>query len=369
MVTKVVMPKLSLTMKEGTVARWYKKEGEKVEKNEPLVEIVSEKATMDLEAPASGTLRKILVENGVDAPVNHVLAVIGNPNEVLSEADFTAEAVETTVETEVRVVASPAARRLAKERNINLSMVKGSGPEGRIVEEDVERFLIEPHGELPKIKETILLSGPRKTSAERVSSSFRTAPHSTVAMEVDASNAAILHRRLSVSYTAIIVKASAQSLKEHRAVNSSLTGDQITVYEDINVGVATNTENGLIVPVIRKADGKSLQEIDRALTELATKAREGKLSKEEVSGGTFTVTNLGMCEVDFFTPIINPPEAAILGVGRIIEKPVSVQGKVEVRPIMIMSLSYDHRIIDGAPAAEFLRDIKNRIEKGELEST
>ena len=368
MVTKVIMPKLSLTMKEGTVARWYKKEGEKVEKNEPLVEIVSEKATMDLEAPTSGTLRKILVENGVDALVNQVLAVIGNPDEVLSEADFT-EVVGTTVETEVRVVASPAAKRLAKERNINLSMVKGGGPEGRIVEEDVERFLIEPHGELRKIRETILLSGPRKTSAERVSSSFRTAPHSTVVMEVDASNAAILHKRLNVSYTAIIVKASAQSLREHRAVNSSLSGDQITVYEDINVGVATNTENGLIVPVIRKADGKSLQEIDRALTELATKAREGKLSKEEVSGGTFTVTNLGMCEVDFFTPIINPPEAAILGVGRIIEKPVSVQGKVEVRPIMIMSLSYDHRIIDGAPAAEFLRDIKNRIEKGELEST
>lgn len=369
MVTKVVMPKLSLTMKEGTVARWYKKEGEKVEKNEPLVEIVSEKATMDLEAPASGTLRKIVVENGVDASVNQVLAIIGNPDEVLSETDFTAEAAETTVEREERVVASPAAKRLAKEKNIDLSMVNGSGPEGRIVEEDVERFSIGTHEELPKIKETILLSGPRKTSAERVSASFRTASHSTVAMEVDASNAAALRRKLNVSYTAMIVKASARALNEHRAINSSLSNNQITIYEDINVGVATDTENGLIVPVIRKADNKSLQEIDKAIAELATKARQGKLSKEEVSGGTFTVTNLGMYEVDFFIPIINPPEAAILAVGRIIEKPVVIQGKVEVKPMVMLSLSYDHRIIDGARAAEFLRNIKNKIEKAELDST
>ncbi len=369
MVTKIVMPKLSVTMKEGTVARWYKKEGETVEKNEPIVEIVSEKATMDLEAPASGTLRKILIEEGVDAPVNQLLAVIGSPNEAISETDFVAETTEATAESEERVIASPAAKRLAKEKNIDLSLVKGSGPEGRIVEEDVERFSTGALEELPKIKETIQLVGLRKTSAERVSASFRTAPHSTVVMEVDVSNAAVLHRELNVSYTAIIVKASARALNEHRTINSSVNNNQITVYEDINVGVATATENGLIVPVIRNADSKSLQEIDRKIMELATKARQGKLSKEEVSGGTFTVTNLGMCEVDFFIPIINPPEAAILAVGRVVERPVAIQGKLEVRPMMMLSLSYDHRIVDGAPAAEFLRKIKNEIEKIESEPT
>jgi pyruvate dehydrogenase E2 component (dihydrolipoamide acetyltransferase) len=367
MVTKVVMPKLSLTMKEGTVARWYKKEGETVQKNEPIVEIVSEKATMDLEAPVSGTLRKILVENGVDAPVNEVLALIGNPDETFTETDFTAETSETLAQTDERILASPAAKRVAKERNIDLSLVKGSGPEGRITEEDVERFSTESHMEQQKIRETIPLSGLRKMSAERVSSSFRTAPHSTVVMEADVSNSALLHKKLNVSYTAIIVKASANALQEHRQINSSLNNNQIMVYDDINVGVATNTENGLTVPVIRKTNSKSLREIDTAIAELSTRAREGKLSKEEVSGGTFTVTNLGMCEVDFFTPIINPPEAAILGVGRIVEKPIAVQGKVEVRPMMMLSLSYDHRIVDGAPAAEFLRTIKNNIEKGQLE--
>lgn len=367
MVTKVVMPKLSLTMKEGTVARWYKKEGETVEKNEPIVEIISEKATMDLEAPVSGTLRKILVENGVDAPVNEILALIGSPDEVLAETDFTSEIGENTGKVEERILASPAARRLAKERDIDLSIVKGSGPEGRISEEDVERFSSQREGQLIRIRETVMLSGLRRTSAERVASSFRTAPHSTIVMEVDVSKSALLHERLSVSYTAIIVKASARALDEQRLINSSLNNDQITVYDDINIGVATNTEKGLVVPVIRNAQSRSLQQINMAITELATKAREGKLSKEDVSGGTFTVTNLGTCEVDFFTPIINPPEAAILGVGRIVEKPVAVQGNVEIRPTMILSLSYDHRIVDGAPAAKFLKSIKNQIEKGELE--
>jgi len=363
MVTKVVMPKLSLTMKEGTVGKWYKKEGDAVEKDEPIVEVISEKATYDLEAPASGILRKILIEEGVDASINAVLAVITSPDETFSEAEILAETPQAVEEAEKRVLASPAAKRLAKEYGIDLSLVKGSGPEGRIVEEDIRRFIEETRGILPKVKEVVALSGFRKTTAERVSISFKTAPHSTIVMEVNTSKAAELHEKLQVSYTAILVEAVAKALREYPIINSTLEGNQIKILEDVNVGVAAATEYGLVVPVIHNADKKSLKEIDKAINELTEKARQGKLTKEEVTGGTFTITNLGMYGVEFFTPIINPPEAAILGVGKITEKPVVINGKIEVKPTIMLSLSYDHRIVDGAPAAEFLLKVKEKIEK------
>lgn len=366
-VTKVVMPRLSLTMKEGTVGKWYKKEGDIVEKGEPIVEVISEKATYDLEAPASGILRKILVDEGVDASVNAVLAVITAPDEAFSEAEIRMEAPQVAEEAEGKVLASPAAKRLAKEYGIDLLAAKGSGPEGRVVEEDVKRLIEENRGILPKVKEIIPLSGFRKTSAERVSASFKTAPHSTIMMEVNVSKAAETHEKLNVSYTAIFLKTVAKALLEHPMINSTFDGDKIKVFEDVNVGVAVATEYGLAVPVIRNADRKSLKEIDVVVQELTEKAREGKLAREEVSGGTFTITNLGMYGVEFFTPIINPPEAAILGMGKIMEKPVVVNGKAEVKQVIMLSLSYDHRIVDGAPAAEFLRKVKERIEKFESE--
>ena len=364
MVTKVVMPRLSLTMKEGTVGKWYKKEGDSVEKGEPIVEVISEKATYDLEAPASGILRKILVEEGVDAPVNAVLAVITAPDEAFLEAEILAEEIPREVEeVKEKVLASPAAKRLAREYGIDISLVEGSGPEGRIVEEDVKRFVDEIGRVLPKVKKVIPLTGFRKTSAERVSMSFKTAPHSTVIMEVDVSKAEELHKKLQVSYTAILVGAVAKALLEHPMLNSTLEGNQIKVFEDVNVGVAVATEHGLAVPVISNADKKSLKEIDVAIKELTEKAKEGKLARQELTSGTFTITNLGMYGVEFFTPIINPPEAAILGVGRIAEKPVAINGTVRIKPIMMLSLSYDHRIVDGAPAAEFLQKVKQKIEK------
>jgi pyruvate dehydrogenase E2 component (dihydrolipoamide acetyltransferase) len=363
MVTKVVMPKLSLTMKEGTVGKWYKKEGDSVEKGEPIVEIISEKATYDLEAPASGIIRKILVEEGVDTQVNAVLAAIAAHDEAFSEADIQAEAPQAVEEVEKGVLASPAAKRLAREYGIDISLVKGSEPEGRIVEEDVRKVVEETRGILPKVKEIIHLSGFRKTSAERVSASFKTAAHSTIMMEVDISKAKELHEKFQVSYTTVLVGVVAKALLEHTIINATLDGDQIKIFEDVNVGVAVATEQGLVVSVIRNADRKSLKEIDTAIKELTEKARQGKLTREEVTGGTFTITNLGMYGVDFFTPIINPPEAAILGVGKIMEKPVIVNGKVEVKPVIMLSLSYDHRIVDGAPAAEFLSRVKEKIEK------
>lgn len=331
MVTKVLMPRLSLTMKESTVGKWYKKEGETVEKGEPIVEVISEKATYDLEAPASGLMRKILVEEGVDAPVNEVLAVITAPDEPFSEAELSVQEPQAGQEREIRTPASPSAKRLAKEHGIELSLVKGSGPDGRIDEDDVKRFIDEAGGSLPKIKEIIPLSGFRKTTAERLSASFKTAPHSTIAMDADVSNIALLHEKLQVSYTAIIVKAVAEALKEHPMINSTLDRDQIKLFEDVNIGVAVATKDSLVVPVIRNANAKTLVEIDVAIRELTEKARDEKLSREEVTAGTFTITNLGMYGVDFFTPIINPPEAAILGVGKIVKKPVVVNDQIEVK--------------------------------------
>ena len=366
MPTKIVMPKLSLTMKEGMIGKWYKKEGDTVEKDEPIVEIVSEKATYDLEAPASGVLRKILVEQGSNALVNQMLAVIASPDETLTELDLKTEVSQAASETE-KTLASPAAKRLARERGIDLASVKGTGTENRISEKDVEDFINQNLGMALKIRETVQLTGLRKTSAERVSTSFKTAPHSTIVMEVGVSRALALHSKLQVSYTAMLVRVAALALEERRVVNSSLEGDTLRIFEAVNVGVAVATENGLIVPVVKDADKKSIKEIDAILRELTVKAKDGKLSKEEISGGTFTITNLGMYGVDFFTPIINPPEAAILGVGTVKERAVVVNGKVESKPTMMLSLSYDHRIVDGAPAAEFLHTIKEKFEKIDAE--
>ena len=366
MVTKIVMPKLSLTMKEGTVGVWYKKEGDTVEKGEPLVEVFSEKATHDLEAPSSGILRKILVHEGVDAPVNTLLAIITGPNEEFDEEEILAKESEHVLDVEKKVLASPAAKRLAREHGIDLSLIEGSGPDGRIVEEDVRTTLEKARGISPSVEEVIPLSGYRKVSADRVSASFRTAPHSTVFMEVDVSQANKLQEELQVSYTSIFVKAAAESLREYPIINSTFEGDRIKIYGDVNVGVAVATEDGLVVPVLHNADRRSLEEIDSAIKELTQKSKLAKLTRDELSGGTFTVTNLGMYGVEFFIPIINPPEAAILAIGKVVKKPVVIDEEIKVKPVVKVSLSYDHRIIDGAPASEFLRKIKERIEKANL---
>lgn len=366
MVTKVVMPRLSLTMKEGTVGKWYKKEGDSVEKGEPIVEVVSEKATYDLEAPVSGVLRRILKTEGVDAPVDAVLALVAAPDEELSYVETPAETPQLVAELEEKLLASPSAKRIAREHGVDLSLVKGSGPEGRISEEDVRRFVEDSQGILPRVKEVVPMRGFRKTSAERLSLSFKTAPHSTVVMEVDVSKATELHEKFQVSYTTILVKAAAKALTEHRMINSTLEGDKIKIFEDVNVGVAVATDYGLVVPVIHKADARSLREIDTALRGSSEKAKQGKLDKDDLNGGTFTITNLGMYGVEFFIPIINPPEAAILGVGRIVEKPVVREGKIETKPSVYLSLSYDHRIVDGAPAAQFLHRMKEIMESPQI---
>jgi pyruvate dehydrogenase E2 component (dihydrolipoamide acetyltransferase) len=376
LVTKIVMPRLSLTMKMGSVVQWFKKEGDHVEKGEPIVEVLSEKVTYDVEAPASGVLRKILAEEGMDLPVDATLAFIASPDEELPESEIEATPSVNLVEevakaekeggaVKERVSASPAAKRLAREQNIDLTQVQGTGPEGRIVEEDVRRC-IEGQLELaPRVKEELPLMGIRKTTADRVAFSFRTAPHSFIIMDVDMKNAGKLREKTGASYTAILVLASAEALRENPTVNATLRDGNIRVYDDINIGVAVSTEKGLVVPIIRNADKKQLAQISSELEELAERARQGRLSKEHVTGGTFTVTNLGMYNVDMFLPIINPPEAAILAAGRIAEKPIIVNKEVTAKPLMTLTLAYDHRIIDGAPAAVFLRKIKKILEEAQ----
>jgi len=363
-------------MKEGTVVQWFKKEGESVQKDEPLVEVLSEKVTYDVEAPESGVLRKILATEGSNVPVDQALGIIAAPDEPISEAETTtpvplpevaevaaAAEPEVVAETAERILASPAAKRLARELGIDLAQVKGTGPEGRIVEDDVKRFA--EHATmplLPRVREVIPLVGIRKTTAERVSLSARTAPHSTITMEAEMANAVKLHEEKAFSYTDMLVKAVSTALREHPLLNSTLEREQIKIFEEINVGVAVATEKGLVVPVIHNADKKTLNEISVIVKDLIEKARQGKLAKEDLAGGTFTVTNLGMYGVDVFIPIINPPEAAILGAGRITEKPVLVNKELKVKHVMQLSLAYDHRIIDGAPAAQFLQKVKQILE-------
>jgi pyruvate dehydrogenase E2 component (dihydrolipoamide acetyltransferase) len=377
MVSKVVMPKLSLTMKEGTVVQWFKKEGETVQKGDPLVEVLSEKVTYDVEAPASGTIRKVLALEGENVPVDQTLAIVAAPEEDISEAlakpTLSISAAETapaaltkekTAEAAERSLASPAAKRLARELDVNLAQVRGTGPEGRIVEEDVKIFAEQSKVMTARIKQVIPLSGIRKITAERLSYSARTAPHSTITMEVDMTNAIKLHEQMNVSYTDILVKAAATALKAHPMINSTLENDEIRIFEDVNVGVAIATDKGLVVPVIRDANTKTLSQISATMKNLVEKGRAGRLTKEDLTGGTFTITNLGMYGVDVFIPIINPPEAAILGVGRLVERPVSVNNEIRMQPTMQLSLAFDHRIIDGAPAASFLQKIKQIIEGG-----
>lgn len=374
MVTKILMPRLSLTMKEGTVVQWFKKEGDTVKKGEPLVEVLSEKATYEVEAAASGVLRKIIAEEGIDVPVAGTLGVITAPDEELPEIEAIAAAPVVEAEEALampkrkvlekvaeRIIASPAAKRLAREYGIDLTQVRGTGPEGRIVEEDV-RSLIEEVKVTPRVREVIPLTGIKKTAAERVSLSARRAPQSTITMEVDMSNATRLRERVGVSYTDILVKAVAKALVEHPVMNSTLENEKIKVFADVNVGVAVATEMGLIVPVIRNADRKSLEEISSMLKKLVEKAKQARLAKEELTDGTFTITNLGMYGIDVFTPIINPPETAILGVGRVVEKPVVADKQIGIKPMMQLSLTFDHRVVDGAPAAQFLQKVKQNLE-------
>jgi pyruvate dehydrogenase E2 component (dihydrolipoamide acetyltransferase) len=372
------MPKMGMTMEEGTIIQWHKAEGQPVQKGEPLLEIMTDKVSLEVAAPASGILRGIRFGPQAVVPVTQVIAYIAAPDEKTEEAARPPEGVTRQVTPSTPLRASPAARRAARERGIDLMAVQGSGPDGRIVQADVEAFAAQALQQRAAVvpseapARVIPLVGMRRTIAERMQKSFREAPHISLTVEVDMAAAEEMRRQLTeaveaegsekISPTAILVKAAALALKRHPLVNATLRGEEIHLLSEINIGVAVALDEGLIVPVIKGADRMGLTQIAALVSDLARRAREGKLTLDDVAGGTFTLTNLGMFGIDQFTAIVNPPHSAILATGRIVEKPVGVAGQIVLRPMMQMTISADHRVIDGVVAARFLQDVKRVLE-------
>jgi len=397
MATTVIMPKLGLTMTEGTIERWLKEEGDRVEKGEPLLEILTEKINFQYESPASGILRKILHREGEVVPVAAPIAIIAEEGEILPEIETLKPEGVVEMKTPVppatpakgeeiprRIFVSPIARKMAREKGIDLGSLHGSGPGGRIIKADVlaalERAALEerkPTVAAPTApSKRIPLKGIRKVIAARMTESFRDIPHFYLSREVRMSALQAVREKLReeaekrskvrLTMTDLLVKAVASVLRQHPLMNSRIEGAEICLLEEINVGVAIALEEGLIVPVIRHADRKSVVEIASSLRDLTERAREGKLSLDDVGGGTFTLSNMGMLGIDKFSAIINPPECSILGVGRTVEKPVVEAGEIQIRPMAWFTLSADHRIVDGAGAALFLNDVVRTIENPEF---
>lgn len=380
MATPIAMPKLGLSMKTGTVGKWLKKEGDSVKKGEAIVEVMTEKITNKVEAPAEGTILKIISQKGAKLPIGGLMGVIGEAGEdiaaILASAGAVAEAGAGEAKTAAaggKVKISPAARKLAEENGIDFARIAGSGPEGRITREDVENAIA--HGVGPADDRPVLevqpYEGMRKAIGDNMANSWTTAAKVTHMVSVDMSGMLTLRKSINeglgdkekVSVTALLIKAVARAIEIKPRVNSILDGDEIKTLKDINVGMAIALDDGLIVPPINNANTKKLNEVNKEVKDLAKRGRKNKLEPDEMVGSTFTITNVGAYNsVDHFTPIINQPEVAILGVGRTIDKPVAVNGQVVVRPMMGLSLSFDHRVVDGAPAAEFLGVLIDLIE-------
>lgn len=411
------MPRLSDTMEEGNIISWQKNVGDAVEPGDILAEVETDKATMDLESFNEGVLLHIGVAEG-PVPVEGVIAIIGDAGEDISailkeienEANAPAAAPEETPKTEPaaqaieapaqptvptpapapvasqtttndgRIKASPLAKKMAEDKGLDLSRISGTGENGRIVKRDIDEA--EKSGYSSVSSAPTALSGTfdeslygdkpisqmRKVIARRLGESKFTAPHFYLTMEIDMGNAIEARKAMNedsevrISFNDIVIKASAAALRKHPMVNASWLEDKITYHRDINIGVAVAIDEGLMVPVINNADLKSLSMIKAEVKQLAGKARERKLSPEEMSGNTFTISNLGMFDIDEFTAIINPPDACILAVGTIAEKPVVKNGEIVVGSIMKVTLSCDHRIVDGAKGAAFLQTLKAYLE-------
>jgi len=389
MATLVRLKKMTWTMEEGLIARWLKHEGDTVSENEAICEVETEKTTDEIQAPTSGVLLKIVHTEGHTVPVNAVIAVIGSAGEDVSsiteqgglsalvagspsierQESAISQPGELTPSLE-RVRMSPSARRLARERGIDATKIKGTGPGGRIISEDVLRVEKSPAGDPTETYRSTPLAGHREVIADRLALSARTAVHVPISMEVDMTSGTKLKSDqekagTQISYNDLIIKAAATSLEEFPRMNSMLLGKELRTMREVNVGIAVGLEDDLLVPVIRNANRMSLAEISNNANNLIERARNHALTTNEMSEGTFTVSNLGMYEVDLFAPIINPPETAILGVGRIVPKPVAVGGSVTVRPMMTLTLVFDHRVADGVLAAKFLQRMKQILEAPE----
>jgi len=407
------MPRMSDTMEEGNIIGWLKKVGDKVEPGETLAEVETDKATMELDAYVEGTLLHIAVPEGTVA-IDGIIGVIGQPGEdwqsalnggqpaaSKKEEAKTNNVVEETKEQQIntpfstgelqdgqRIKASPLAKSIAKESGINLGQIQGSGEGGRIIKKDILGIQT-PDVNMPVSKvvqapaqpiismanageaayEEKSVSQMRKTIARRLSESKFTAPHFYLSVEVDMERAMEVREQLNqqseirISYNDLVIRSVASALKKHPVINASWLGDRIRYNHEVHIGVAVAVEDGLLVPVIRHADRKTLSQINGEVKMLAGKAKDKKLQPDEMQGNTFTISNLGMFGIDEFTAIINPPDACILAVGGIIQKPVVKNGQIVVGNTMKVTLSCDHRVVDGASGAQFLQTLKAILEE------
>lgn len=441
---EVKMPKLGQTVEEAMIVQWLKQEGDEVKEGEPLFTVQTDKAEIEFESPASGTLLKILVEAGIEIPVLTVVALIGDKNEAIpaeytqgtqpvvspkseikekpeikEEASTTipsapvASPQSTTISGDViasprakkvaethniplqniqgsgvggRIISSdvenaiqsqaratPVARKLAEQEGINLQNIIGSGPHGKITKEDIEKAKVStspetPTSALPTTMQKIPLTPMRKIIAERMGQSMHIAPHYYITVEIDMTNAKILRGKLpfKVSFNDIVLYAAVRTLREFPNVNVQWGGDCIIQMPDVNLGVAVALPQGLIVPVIKKAQELSLEGLAKKAKELITKAQNNKLLPDDYTGNTFTVSNLGPYGVDHFTAIINQPDSAILAVGQMKDRPVVVEGGIFIRPIMKVTMSCDHRVIDGALGGQFMGRFREILESADF---
>ena len=426
MATEVKLPRLGQGMESGTIVKWLKGEGEPVKKREPLYELDTDKVTQEVEAEADGVLLKIVVDSG-EVEVGRTIAFIGSEGEDVpsgngaapaasedaAEAEpeaqeegspaeemddererergrqaaaasaeaATAAVADAPVRPDGRVKASPLARRLAREKGIDIATLAGSGPEGRIVAEDVERGAVAAPKAAPAAAaapsrevEEIELTSIRKTIARRLTEAWQ-APVFQLTVSVDMTRSLELRERLvgrlregetKPTVSDLLTKVAAAALLRHPAVNAHFAGDKILRFPAAHVGIAVAAPQGLVVPVIRDADRKTIQEIAADRSALVGRARDGKLQRDDLADGTFTISNLGMFGIEQFVAVLNPPQAAILAVGATEDKPVVVGGQVEVRPLMSMTITCDHRAIDGADGADFLRTVKELLEEPAL---
>ncbi len=400
MSVKVVMPQVGESVVEGTIDRWLKQEGDRVEKYESLVEIITDKVNTEIPAPAAGVLSKITAPSGTIVAVGQEIAVIEGEEAVSAfEEEAPAEAVEAAlapameaapsakkveVRGEERVRASPAVRRLAQEHNLDISLIRGTGMGGRVTKEDVLNYVAQRDGgraavaqpearpEAGADEEIVELTPIRRIIAENMVRSFTTIPHAWGMVEVDITNLVkwrnaikeefVRKEGVELSYVAFITKAVAESLKEFPILNSSWRDGKIVIKKRLNIGVAVAAPEGLIVPVIHDADAKSIAGLSKEMSRLTAKAREGKLAIEDVQGGTFTVNNAGTFGTLVGWSIISPPQAAILNSGSIVKRPMVIDDAIAIRHVMDVSISFDHRVMDGAPASGFLLSVKNRLE-------
>jgi pyruvate dehydrogenase E2 component (dihydrolipoamide acetyltransferase) len=394
MANEVKLPRLGQGMESGTVRKWLKSEGDRVEKGEPLYEIDTDKVTQEVESDFAGVLLRIVLAEG-EAPVGQTIAWVGESGEDVPEAEAKPEAapvsdIETVSDTSAaapapapepvvqpasnggRVKASPLARRIARERGIDLRALTGTGPEGRIIAEDVERGAAAappapaavPTGEI----EQVPLTSIRKTIARRLTAAWQ-APVFQLTVTADMTRANELVARVReldpdvrVTVTDVLAKICAVALRRHPDVNVQYGEDALLRYPTANVGIAVAAPQGLVVPVLRSVERLSLHEVAAARADAVGRARENKLTQQDFEDGTFTISNLGMFGIEQFVAVINPPQAAILAVGATIDTPVARDGEVVVRPIMTLTLTVDHRAVDGAAGADFLRTVKQLLE-------